>query len=256
MQFAIVGDGQRIEAMPGTRGVCPICESEVIARCGDINAWHWAHTTRFDCDAWAEGESTWHRAWKKRFPRQWREVVVGSHRADIKAPRGVIELQASTIATNEVAEREHFYGDMVWVLNAMEFNMCLRDRGTHVTFRWKHPRKTWWTASKPLYFDLGDRLLAISRIHESLPCGGSGRYISYSEFVDTLSRPKPGEQLCVGCKMPYPSRHLINTGAYEYYTMDIDLDTTLCPECYERRRESCIPDDPSLFDCLTPVQFL
>lgn len=252
MQYAI-SNGRRVEAKPGAQAVCPICESEVFARCGDINAWHWAHRNRSDCDTWAEGESDWHLAWKRRFPRPWREVVLGSHRADVKAPQAVVELQASTISSAEIAKRERFYGEMVWVLEAKDFNLSIRDRGTYVTFRWKHPRKTWWTASKPLYFDLGDRLLSIHRIHESLPCGGSGRYISYAEFVAMFSRPKPGENLCDGCQMPHPARDLHETSTYEYYTMDIDPGARLCFGCYERRREAFIPDDPSLYDCLTPV---
>lgn len=252
MQYAIA-DGRRVEATPGALGVCPICESEVLARCGDINAWHWAHRNRMDCDMWAEGESDWHLAWKKRFPRQWREVVVGSHRADIKFPRGVIELQASSISPSEVADREAFYGELVWVLDAREFNLNIRDRGSHVTFRWKHPRKTWWTAERPLYFDVGERLIKITRIYDDLPCGGSGSWLSYDDFVASFSRPRAGEKLCDRCWMPFARRELLETGMYEYYTMDVDPGTFMCHDCHEARREQFIPDDPSLFDCHTPV---
>jgi hypothetical protein len=208
---------------------------------------------RSDCDAWAEGESKWHRTWKERFPRRWREVVIGSHRADIKSPRGIIELQTSGISPCEIAKRERFYGEMVWVVNAQDFNLHIRDRGTYVTFRWKHPRKTWWTSRKPLYFDLGDRLVSIRRIYKSVPCGGSGSYVSYPEFVAMYSHPKPGERLCDGCSMPHPNEHLLKTGMYEYYTMDLDPGTELCPNCYEVRLDRFVPDDPLLFDCFTPV---
>ncbi len=252
MQFANV-DGRRVEARPGSQGQCPLCDREVLSRCGEINAWHWAHKQRRDCDSWAEGESAWHRAWKERFPRQWRELVVGSHRADIKSPRGVIELQASSISTSEVADREAFYGEMVWVLNAQDFDLTIRDRGSYVTFRWKHPRKTWWIAEKQLYFDLGEQLIKINRIYDNLPCGGSGSFLGYDKFVASFSQPKPGHKLCDQCWMPFASRQLIETSMHEYYTMDLDPGTAMCPDCYESHREGFIPDDPSLFDCYTPV---
>ncbi len=247
-------EGRRVSPTPGARATCPICESEVIARCGDINAWHWAHANRIDCDSWSEGESEWHRTWKQRFPRQWREHVIGMHRADIKSPRGIIELQASSISAGEVENREAFYGEMVWVLDAREFNLKVRDRGSYVTFRWKHPRKTWWHAGRPLYFDVGDRLIRITRIYDDIPCGGSGSWISYDSFGEAFSQPKPGQKLCEGCRMPFAQRDLIETGMYEYYMIDLDPGTVLCAECYEHRRVGFIPDDPSLFDAYTPVE--
>lgn len=254
MQYALVG-GMRAEATPRARGVCPVCENEVLARCGEVNTWHWAHRSRIDCDVWSEGESLWHITWKRRFPRQWREVTIGRHRADVASPRGVIELQASGISPEEVVERERFYGCMVWVVDASHFRLHVRDRGSYVTFRWKHPRKTWWHATKPLYFDLGTHLLKIHRLHQNLPCGGSGTLVSYAEFVNTFSRAKAGNQLCEDCRRSLPKRQLIETGTHEYYTLDLDPTTLLCIECYEARCDERTPNDASLFDCYTPVAF-
>lgn len=253
MQYANV-HGRRVEATPGARGECPTCRGEVLARCGEINAWHWAHHNRSDCDSWAEGESEWHRTWKRRFPLRWREFVIGSHRADVKSPRGVIELQASAISTADVANREDYYEEMVWLLDARDFKLDVRDRGRYVTFRWKHPRKTWWNARKPLFFDIGDgALIKIHRIYTDVPCGGSGSFLSYREFVELFSLPMPGTKLCEQCKMPHAFWDLITTGMYEYHTMDLDPGTDVCGGCYEAQRNRFIPDDPSLFDCYTPV---
>ena len=252
MEYAIV-DGRRVEASPGNRGNCPICEGEVLSKCGEINTWHWAHANRLDCDAWSEGESEWHRTWKKRFPSRWREFVIGSHRADIKSPRGIIELQASAISTADIAERERYYNEMVWLVDARDFELNVRDRGSHVTFRWKHPRKTWWAAKKPLFFDIDGWLIEIHQIYHNMPCGGWGKSLNYSEFVEIFSQPKPGTKLCEQCRMPYSIRDLIKTGMYEYYTMDFDPDTEICYNCYETQRDKFIPDDPCLFDCYTPI---
>jgi hypothetical protein len=50
---------------------------------------------------------------------QYVEVVLGAHRADIRNLAGtVIELQHSAIPPTEIAAREAFYGDMVWLFDA------------------------------------------------------------------------------------------------------------------------------------------
>ena len=42
MQWAIK-DGEKILANPKEKAICPICNSEVIAKCGSIKVWHWSH---------------------------------------------------------------------------------------------------------------------------------------------------------------------------------------------------------------------
>ena len=105
---------------------CPHCKSEVIAKCGSINVWHWAHIDR-DCDLWSEPESDWHKEWKEKVPLKNREVTINNHRADILLAKGlVVELQNSSISVENIRERENFYGEMVWLFNAQEFmNNCI-----------------------------------------------------------------------------------------------------------------------------------
>ena len=43
MLIALDSNSQRITPLPGQRAVCPCCKSEVNAKCGEVNAWHWAH---------------------------------------------------------------------------------------------------------------------------------------------------------------------------------------------------------------------
>ena len=113
-------DGEKQLAQPKARGLCPVCGGEVIAKCGKIVSWHWAHK-KCDCDPWYEPESEWHIQWKQQFPKEWQEVVIGNHRADVKTPSGVIELQNSSLTSSEIEEREVFYGRMIWVVNAEKF---------------------------------------------------------------------------------------------------------------------------------------
>ena len=173
---------ERIEPWPGGEASCPCCKSPVRAKCGEIVIWHWAHESA-DCDPWAEPESVWHAGWKSRYPSGCREVVIGAHRADIKLPNGwVIELQNSSISPSEIIEREQFYKRMIWIINAQRFeeNLRIRDRGHCLTFKWKWPRKVWQYARCPLFFDLGNVVCRVCKIHwhEGGSAGGWMRPIS------------------------------------------------------------------------------
>ena len=121
MQFAVDGTNARLEPTPKAKGFCPACGCPVVAKCGEILTWHWSHLAK-DCDPWYEPESIWHRQWKEQFPSDWREVVIGKHRADVQTPKGIIEFQASCISASEIQERENFYQKMVWVVKADAFD--------------------------------------------------------------------------------------------------------------------------------------
>jgi competence protein CoiA len=192
MIWALDQNGARAEASPGARAACPGCRLPVIAKCGDILAWHWAHAVGDDCDPWHEPETRWHLDWKQRFPAAWQETVIGRHRADVRTPSGlVLEFQNSAISTAEIEERERFYGRMLWVVNARPFadNVRLRDREGYHSFRWLWPRKSLWHARRPLYFDLGDdRLFRVKKVHHGVPCGGWGVVGTVDRFVRGVLR--------------------------------------------------------------------
>ncbi len=126
MQIALV-DNRRIEAFPGGRGVCPICGSDMISKCGPRIMHHWAHHKIKNCDPWWENETQWHRDWKNQFPLECREVSHIAddgeiHRADIKTPTGiVIEIQHSSMTDSERTSREEFYQNLVWVIDGSGF---------------------------------------------------------------------------------------------------------------------------------------
>jgi len=122
MMLAASQSGERFPASPGARAFCPTCNSEVIAKCGEVKVWHWAHQSLKDCDVWSEPESEWHYNWKVLAGIDNTEIVISNalgdvHRADIKVNGRVIELQHSTLSTREVRERENFYGTMIWVID-------------------------------------------------------------------------------------------------------------------------------------------
>lgn len=121
--------GERVEAFAsGARGVCPVCASPAVARCGSLVVHHWAHVgrARQDCDPWFEPEGPWHRRWKSLVSSERQEVVIGQHRADLVLPNGaVVELQHSTISGKTIGDRESYYAaatgrSMCWVFDATE----------------------------------------------------------------------------------------------------------------------------------------
>lgn len=195
MLYALVND-ERTKPSPGIMGVCPCCRSSVLAKCGQIKTWHWSHVSTDDCDEWWEPESDWHSEWKGMFPESFQEVVVGNHRADVRGVTGfVLELQHSSIDPDTISIRELFYDRMAWLFDGREIydNFSFRHRTSdygrkYVSFRWKHPRRSWITCRKKLYIDFGfDVLLQVEQVFNKIPCGGWGYWVSRDDFMKQMN---------------------------------------------------------------------
>jgi hypothetical protein len=176
MKFAVV-NGNRQEARPELSGQCPNCGSGLLAKCGDVRVWHWAHRGQRVCDHWWERETKWHRSWKDQFPEDWQEVVHRAddgekHIADVKTEDGsVIEFQHSFLKREERRAREAFYGRMVWVVDGMRRKRDMPQffealsfakvvRGKPLTFAIPNIEgallRDWAESSAPVFFDFGD----------------------------------------------------------------------------------------------------
>jgi competence protein CoiA len=122
MQYALV-NGERQEARRGLTGKCELHGCPVIAKCGEVNIWHWAHIGKLICDPWRENQTEWHRAWKGRFPKECQEITHFAkngekHIADVKTAQAyVIEFQHSHLDPKERVIRETFYQNMIWVVD-------------------------------------------------------------------------------------------------------------------------------------------
>lgn len=177
---------KKIRATPKFNGaVCPNCLERVVAKCGHINIWHWAHESGFECDNWSEGESEWHLMWKSKFPSNWVEISIVKnsvrHRADVVLASGmVLELQHSPISFQDMAAREKFYGDMMWIFDVREAAAADPTENAYVGHEfiqrpklprlnlvgiggnicdlyWAHPKKHIGYARKPVILDCGDQ---------------------------------------------------------------------------------------------------
>lgn len=157
---------------PKTKSKCPCCQTLVIAKCGTKKVHHWAHKSKIECDHWWDNETDWHRLWKASVIKEYQEIIVGNHRADIKLPSGmVIELQNSRLTDEETLEREVFYDKMIWVFNGDKFKdnfkFHLKEDGDPdwCAFYW-HRHKSWIAnCQKPVWIDLGDKVLMVGKFN-------------------------------------------------------------------------------------------
>jgi competence protein CoiA len=184
MLYALVG-GKRVRSNPGSTGVCGCCDSPVVAKCGRINVWHWAHKSKSDCPAGAK-ESRWHLEWKENAPPDCCEVNMGRHRADVKMGDGVvIEFQKSPITIDEINDRERFYGDMIWVFDASKWDLDFKRFTGQSKFYWKRRRKAVFHCCRPIFMDIGEgAMFKVHSLTTLLGYGGWGHHITKTEFIN------------------------------------------------------------------------
>lgn len=131
MKFAEL-DGARIEPSPKLKATCPLCRQPVIAKCGKVKVWHWAHKSTQHCDHWWEAETHWHRNWKNEFPIEWQEIGRKDengerHIADVLTSSGLaIEFQHSYLNREEVEKRTKFHQNICWVVNGLRLKTSLQ----------------------------------------------------------------------------------------------------------------------------------
>lgn len=159
-----------IRATPGAHARCPHCDGELVAKCGSIVIWHWAHR-HADCDPWVEPETAWHLRWKQYFLERGhdievtREVDGERHRADVVLRSGaIVELQWGYQAVTVIHERERFWTrvapGLAWIYAADRFAKRIHwtDRG----FWWKHGAQSTTQHTTPVWWDLSGELLHVS----------------------------------------------------------------------------------------------
>jgi competence protein CoiA len=116
-------DGERREPQPKLSGVCPLCAQPMIAKCGKIRIWHWAHLGKLIWDPWKEPKTEWHLNWQRKFPIDRQEVIHFAesgekHIADVKTAHGwVLEFQHSHISLEERRARDEFYPKLAWIVD-------------------------------------------------------------------------------------------------------------------------------------------
>ncbi|HEV3203090.1 MAG TPA: hypothetical protein VGY77_01845, partial [Gemmataceae bacterium] len=111
------------------------------------------------------------------------EVPFDRHRADILANSDIVlELQHSPIQPEEIAERERFYEDMVWLFDATyRFDHVISENRVFFSFG---PSKHITFCQKPVFLDFGDVLVQVEKVTNLLAnCTGFGRKRDRQWFV-------------------------------------------------------------------------
>lgn len=204
MRFAYV-DNQRVEPTKGQVGRCQCCGTEVVAKCGQFKSHHWAHKNLTLCDPWWENESEWHRRWKSYFPPERQEVVFNDptsnerHIADVYSEKGVVlEFQSYAIDPTEMAARERYYQQLVWVINGSKNEFDRINFGLSVcapytadpmlrNIHWYGRGKIfakWSYATKHVYLDFGTDLVWHLVTYHPLTKKGQVRAYPKQQFVE------------------------------------------------------------------------
>lgn len=115
------------DIIKGEKYFCPECGRVVVSKICRKKASHFAHKINLDCVDWCD-KGEWHMEWQKKFPKEYREVVLDNgkekHRADIiiKNKKLVIEFQHSYLPYEEFYKRNIFYTScgytIVWIFDA------------------------------------------------------------------------------------------------------------------------------------------
>lgn len=155
---------------PGGQGRCPECARPVLAKCGPIICWHWAHLPGEGHECSTHGESEWHRRWKWWALNNGCQVEVPFHRSDGSGARfradilttdgHVVELQSKPPAFDTILRREQAYGwRLRWLFRITEKQQLRIKWGRMLNnggqgFRFKRGPKLMTVCKRPVYFDL------------------------------------------------------------------------------------------------------
>jgi competence protein CoiA len=104
---------------------------------GQLNTHHFAHVAGAACDAWRSSDTVgpWHRAWQsycnddaleRRIEREGFYHIADVYNSDNGL---VMEVQHNPMSYQKAMERETFYGNMLWMLDAtqQEFSLLTED---------------------------------------------------------------------------------------------------------------------------------
>jgi hypothetical protein len=159
LKFGRLEDGTRINADVASKDnkhFCPGCGAPLVLKQGEINAWHFAHESGSECDAFTESKMTdWHIKHQEMFPEENREVRLERdgvvHIADIAIDGLIIEFQHSPMNNEVFEERCNFYssfGRLLWVFDFREQwkndNIIWVQKNVESDygyFEWRYPQK-------------------------------------------------------------------------------------------------------------------
>jgi len=226
-----------------------MCGSEMIAKCGPRLLHHWAHKGRKNCDPWQENETEWHRAWKRLFPQECREISHTApdgeiHRADIKTPTGIyIEVQHSAMTDAERISREDFYRNLIWIIDGRGFRKnfdifhALPDPNSEVAsdIVWSKATRQMQGGANGLFFRLSEARQSFPNRHFTKATLNGGRVHGIHEIRADVDQAYQGQHQYDWIR---PRRTWLDAACPVYIDFGDDLLVKL--EIYDESNLPCI----------------
>lgn len=203
-------DGGRVRAVPGlVEAHCPYCDQPVIAKCGQIIAWHFAHRADSSRCDWDRDETEWHLNWKSHAPVERCERLGSKEgklaRADVIADGVAIEFQSAYLDDAFRERREYVWdgshptlANILWVVDARHIlnssgNKLNRSPDqTSATLIWKHPSKWWRDCEGAVVLDIGaEELFLVTEVRTGEFLRMLGEVISADDLIEDIK----GDQL-------------------------------------------------------------
>ena len=130
MLYALVNG---IKELPkkGLIGICPVCEEQLIPKCGTINIHHWSHKKDSECEYRNDNDMCqWHKYWQNLFDKENQEVIIKKNgkrkMADVYINGMTIEFQHSYISNDEIKKRENHYDNLIWIFDFTDNNLNVK----------------------------------------------------------------------------------------------------------------------------------
>lgn len=150
----------------------------LIAKRGTKNTWHFAlypGQKEYNCDqeGYKSGKGKWHKDWQEYSQISHVEIYIKKlvndkeicHIADMKDKYGsIVEFQHSPISLTDVKNREEFYDNMYWVIDATSCNYIHHDKDGILV---KQKERWWELFTRPTFLDIGIGVAEIKKIYSS-----------------------------------------------------------------------------------------
>lgn len=187
MLYAIY-NGEKFSPNPGLKAKCPECGDDVLAKCGVINQWHWAHVVNSTCKN-NKPETQWHYEWKGNFPKECVEEKVEGHRADVYIRRKysfAIEFQSSSIPREDILSRNQTFKNVYWVIHAKGKDISFDQKGFLYTAKWKHRKRSFDETNSKIFLDFDDGYLFFIKSKNSRVKHSYGEFITKDFFIKKM----------------------------------------------------------------------
>lgn len=107
--------------------ICFGCKNKIIAKKGNINIHHFAHSIDTKCIIIRDSDckTPWHILWQNIAKPEYLEKIIINdekmHIADIVNDENlIIEIQHSNLSVDKIQSRELFYNHMIWILDGTD----------------------------------------------------------------------------------------------------------------------------------------